>query len=320
MTLSNAEQPRPRASVSLEAAIVARRYYIDDRQKSEIAQELGISRFKVARLLDDARSSGIVHISIDMPAEIDIALGQRLADAFAVQRAIVVRTFDNDPSSVAAILGSAAANYLASVLTESDILGISWGSTLTATVDALPDLPAADIVQLVGGVRTGTMGAGGVELVRRLSEKTQGLAFPLHAPLLVRTAEMAGELRSDPSLAQAIDRYSQLTVALVGIGSWVPPKSSLYDEFSPAERELIIADGAVADVCTIAFDTTGSPLTSAPLTRSLGITIGELRKVPEVIAVAGGAGKAAAIAAVLRGGVVDTIVTDIATAEQMLGA
>ena len=39
-------------------ASVARRYYLDGKSKIEIADEFKLSRFKVARLLDDARSSG----------------------------------------------------------------------------------------------------------------------------------------------------------------------------------------------------------------------------------------------------------------------
>ena len=36
-------------------ASVARRYYLEGKSKIEIAEELGLSRFKVARLLETAR-------------------------------------------------------------------------------------------------------------------------------------------------------------------------------------------------------------------------------------------------------------------------
>jgi DNA-binding transcriptional regulator LsrR (DeoR family) len=42
------------------AAAVARRYYLEGETKVEIAGQLGLSRFKVARLLEEARASGIV--------------------------------------------------------------------------------------------------------------------------------------------------------------------------------------------------------------------------------------------------------------------
>ena len=38
------------------AASVARRYYMDGLSKTEIADEYGLSRFKIARLLETARS------------------------------------------------------------------------------------------------------------------------------------------------------------------------------------------------------------------------------------------------------------------------
>ena len=311
--------PRPRPAATLEAAMVARRYYIDDRHKNEIATEMGISRFKVARLIEEAKASGIVRISIDMPAELDLELGQRLADAFGFQRAIVARNFDDDPVAIGALLGSASAAYLTNVISDADVLGISWGSTLTRTVDAIRSLAPAEIVQLVGGVHAAALETSGVELVRRLAEKSNGRAFPLHAPLLVRTPEMASELRSDPSLAETIGRFPRLTKALVGIGSWAPAMSSLYSEFTPDERAALLAGGAIGDICTLVFDGDGNALESEPLRRSMGISLDELRRVPEVIAVAGSPAKARAIAAILRSGVVHTLVTDHSTANSLLG-
>jgi hypothetical protein len=43
---------------------VARLYYLDTRSKVQIAAELGITRFKVARLLELARVGGIVRITV----------------------------------------------------------------------------------------------------------------------------------------------------------------------------------------------------------------------------------------------------------------
>ena len=44
------------ASLVLSAS-VARRYYLDGRSKTEIADEFGLSRFKVARLIETARAA-----------------------------------------------------------------------------------------------------------------------------------------------------------------------------------------------------------------------------------------------------------------------
>ena len=65
-------------------ASVARRYYLDGKSKIEIADELKLSRFKVARLLDIARSSGLVKIEIGYPGAIDVDLSSQLQDAFGL--------------------------------------------------------------------------------------------------------------------------------------------------------------------------------------------------------------------------------------------
>jgi DNA-binding transcriptional regulator LsrR (DeoR family) len=259
-----------------------------------------------------------VRIYVDMPSELDLPLGERLAQAFGIKRAIVVRVNEDQPDSTASMIGSAAAIYLENVINANDVVGISWGATLTNAVNSISHLAPVDIVQLVGGVSAGEMDIGGVELVRRLSEKTGGSTYPLHAPLLVRSAEMAAALRGDPSLASAIKRFDKLTIAVVGIGSWSSARSSLFNEFNEKERREILEAGATGDVCAIVFDAGGMPVKSVALDRTIGISLAELQAVPEVVAVAGGPEKVSAIAAVLKSGVINSLVTDSQTAARLL--
>lgn len=307
-----------RPAASLEAAVVARRYYLDDKQKNEIADELGISRFKVARLLDEARASGIVRIYVDIPAELDLALGEAVARRFGIRRVIAAHAIDERPDAIASLVGAAAAAHLAGILGPADVLGMSWGRSLTYAVDAVTTRSQTDVVQLVGGVRAHGGDVSGMELVRRMAAKTGGQAFPLYAPLLVGSADMARELRADPSLADAISRFPMLTVAAVGIGSWQASSSALVAELTDAERRELVALGAAADVCAIVVDVQGQAIPSTILNRSVGISMDELRAIPEVVGVAGGADKASAIAAVLRGGTVNTLITDTITAGKLL--
>src|SRR5262245_50551119 len=56
-----------RPSEVVLAARVARQFYLDGVSKVDIADQLGISRFRVARLLDAAREAGMVRIEIGLP-------------------------------------------------------------------------------------------------------------------------------------------------------------------------------------------------------------------------------------------------------------
>src|SRR5919205_53526 len=98
------------------AAAVARRFYLEGRSKVQIAEEFRLSRFKVARLLDLARESGLVRIEIGHPGLVDVDLSARLQDAFRLTRAVVVDTPDDDVETLRSNVGQVAAELLAEVV------------------------------------------------------------------------------------------------------------------------------------------------------------------------------------------------------------
>src|ERR687889_319491 len=133
-------------------ASVARRYYLDGRSKVEIAEEFGLSRFKVARLLDAARESGLVRIEIRHEGEIDVDLSARLQERFGLQHSIVVDTPDEDAQSLRQHLGRAAAQLLAEITTPHDVLGLGWARAVSAMARSLTHLPGTPVVQLTGAL------------------------------------------------------------------------------------------------------------------------------------------------------------------------
>ena len=124
-------------------ASIARRYYVDGRSKVEIADEFRLSRFKVARLLDQARSSGMVRIEISHPGSIDIDLSARLQELFGLRRAIVVDTLEEDPAALRVQLGKAAADLLSEIVTSGDKAASSNGGR-ASTAQASRSTVAAD--------------------------------------------------------------------------------------------------------------------------------------------------------------------------------
>jgi len=78
------------------AATAARRYYFDGASKSDIAGELGLSRFKVARLLDQALASGLVRIELHSPGTIDLDLSIALKTAYGLRHCVVIDSPEDD--------------------------------------------------------------------------------------------------------------------------------------------------------------------------------------------------------------------------------
>jgi len=73
----------------LLASRVAWMHYVEDLTNLEIAARLGISRFRVARLLERALKSGIVQITIQSPLEVDQELSTALISRFGLSEALV---------------------------------------------------------------------------------------------------------------------------------------------------------------------------------------------------------------------------------------
>lgn len=107
-----------------DLARIARRYYVDGASKVEIGEELGLSRFKVARMLEQATESGVVTISIDDAGDVDPILSARLRDHLGLRECVVVQGRD-DVQEMREDVGAAAGRLLTQSLRAGQVLGIA---------------------------------------------------------------------------------------------------------------------------------------------------------------------------------------------------
>jgi DNA-binding transcriptional regulator LsrR (DeoR family) len=284
------------AQVVLTASI-ARRYYIDGRSKIDIADEFGLSRFKVARLLESALESGLVRIEIRSEGGIDVDLSARLQERFGLQHSVVVDTPDGDAKSLREHLGRAAAELLSEVITSEDVLGLAWARAVSAMARELPALPGTPVVQLTGALALPDGRDTSVDVVRDATARA---------------------LRQQPEVAQAFDQLPSVTKAVAGIGLWEPGQSTLYDASSESDREVLRRLGVCADVSGVFLDAGGEPVETELAERMIGINYEQMRSIPELIAIPYGAAKAPAVLAALRSGLVGGIVTHTGLAQLVL--
>ncbi len=298
-----------------QAALVAKRFFVDGLSQIEIGQSLGISRFKVARLLSYARDTGIVEININMPSGIDVDMSSALQEKSGLARTYVLdRAVSDKGSGLLEALGALAAEVFTGIVSEADVVGVAWGRSLDAMAAAMKTMPRCEVVQLVGGMPNIDPGTNSVDLVRRLGELGGGRVYPLHAPLVTGDAELANQLKRDPAASDTISMFARVTKAFVGIGSWDPPDSSLFGLVEPDVRSHLLEIGAVSDVCANLVDGDGKPVSGPLAGRTIAITAEELKAVPQVVGVAGGTGKLDAIRGALKSGMIDSLVTDYHTA------
>jgi DNA-binding transcriptional regulator LsrR (DeoR family) len=305
-------------AASVLAATVARRYYLEGASKSEIAQELGLSRFKVARVLDHARSSGLVRIELHYEGEIDLDLSVRLASHLKLRRCLVVNAPEQDLFQLRTALGRVAAGLLSEIVDRNDVLGMAWSRTLNAMASSLVGLEPCSVVQLSGALSLPDVDEGSIELVREVARIAGGPAFCFYAPMIVSTAGTAESLRAHAEVARAMERFSDVTKAVITIGAWHPGDSTVVDSITAAEFKADKRLGVCAELCGIQLDEQGEPVTTALSERIIGIPAEQLRNVDEIIAIAYGSSKAPAVRAAVRGGFVTDLITHTSLAESLL--
>lgn len=300
------------------SATVARRYYFDGAKKSDIAAELNLSRFKVARLLEYARASGLVRIEIENPGEIDLDLSVRVGTAYGLRHCVVIDCPEDDDVLLRVSLGRALAELLTEIVAAHDVLGLVWARSLLAMRTSLRRLAPCAVVQLTGALSRPDVDESSVELVRDVARISNGPAFYFYAPMILPDAATARVLRTQPEVARAIARFPDVTKAVVGIGAWQEGLSTVADAVTEEERRAMYELGVRAELGGIQLDGEGRVVSTALTERLIGIDAQQLRSVPDVIAVAYGAAKAGAVHAALRGKLATSLVTHKAMASELL--
>jgi DNA-binding transcriptional regulator LsrR (DeoR family) len=311
----NAEEPQSSPGSELQlAAQAARRYFLDDRSKVDIATELGVSRFKVARLLDLAKSEGIVTIRIRDPHGVDHELSEAVRAILGIRRALVV---DSDVSPRTQV-GALAAEYLRESVGAGATVGIAWSRSTQALVEHLHDLPRCTIVQLCGVIPQAMGEEHNVELVRRAAQNVGATAVTFYAPLVVPDAGTAATLRRQPGIADTLRHCDQLSVAVIAVGQWETGESTVHDALPARQRSVFANRGAVAESCGILFAGDGRPLRDGLQRRTIAATEAQLRRAGDVVALATEANRTPAVRAMTKRGLVSTLITHRGVAERLL--
>lgn len=259
-------------------AEVARLYYVRELTQQQIAQRLGVSRFKVLRLLEQARAEGVVRFEIDEGVPVDDELSQALEARFGLQSALVVK------DGVAA----AAGDLLPRLVRPEDVLGVAWGETLARTAEHLAPLGApVPVVQICGAIDGLVPGTGPTELAARYAAWAGDSFHPLAAPAVADEGALRRAVRPTTAI------FDRVSVALVGIGT----------------RK----DGA-GHILVHVFDDDGAIVSQE---KAIALSVTQLRTA-RVVAVAAGTRKRRAVLGALRTGLLDVLVTDTVCARHAL--
>lgn len=292
--------------------IVAWMYYMDDYTQQQIAQELGITRTKVSRLLSAAKNRGIVQIRITQSLPDYYVLEKELKRHFGLKVAVVA---PEDRK----LLGQFGAEFLLRFISEHKPcrVGLGWSTTVSSMAPYLirkstQSHQKCSVYDLTGSF-IGQRNPYSISWI--LAEAIYAQYIPLAVPVLVENPS----IKEEPSIKRALKEASEVDIAFVGMGCMGQESTLLKTKLVSSDTMKELQEqNCVGEVLMRFFDDQGRPVQTFLDDRVVSIDWNAIRRIPLFVVMASGKEKILPLKAALKGGWVSGLVTDVYTAKTLL--
>jgi DNA-binding transcriptional regulator LsrR (DeoR family) len=301
-------------------------YYLQDLTMDAIARELGTSRSTVSRLLTAARDSGLVQIQIRSAAERTPELEQAIRGRFGVEAHVVPLPDSLNEADALERVSIQAARTIGPLVDSNAVIGVAWGSTVSAVSRHLGRKTTHDsvIVQLNGAGNIQTTGISyASDILRRFGAAYGARVEQFAVPAFFDRAETKRLMWQERSVRRVLDLQARMTMAIFGVGSTdadIPSHVYAGGYLDADDLAGLAADGVVADVATKFFRADGSDSGILMNERSSGPDLSVLRQTRRRICILSGASKIHGLRGALAAGLATDLILDEASARRLLAS
>jgi deoxyribonucleoside regulator len=298
-------------------------YYVDGLGQTEVANFVHVSQTKISRLLAAALERGIVRINVEQYDSRDEKLEQQLCAEFGLKAAAVIRTAQSANAEAARqTVGHFGAPFVTSLLPNGGVVALGGGRSVADVVRRLRrgDLRRLTLVQAMGSIEANISSVDALELGRFVVSLWGGEFLTLSTPAFVPDKKTRDFFLASDQIQSVWQRLRKADAALVGVG---PLENSVYMErgvLTAGDVAQLRQAGAVGEICGRFFDAKGRECASSWRNRAISVELDQLRKIPQVIGVAAGRERAAAISGALRGGLLKSLLIDESGAQALLAS
>ena len=261
-----------------------------------------------------------MRIDIIDPLEDLDALANRVKTKYKLDTVLLSYSPRNEYKEIQKHISKKAADYLHETVKESDIIGVTWGTTMYSVACELQPKPikSVEVVQLKGGVSHSHVNTYAAETVNLFAEAFHTVPRYLPLPVIFDSVELKQLVEKDRHIQRIIELGRQANIAVFTVGT-VQKDALLFrlDYLNQEEQEILQKVG-VGDICSRFFDAEGRICSEEINNRTVGIDLPNLCNKEKSILIAGGQRKIDAIRAALIGRYANVLVTDQFTAQALL--
>ena len=286
-------------------------YYIDNLTQQQIADQVGIPRLRVIKLLEKARQYGIIQFKI-AENNAHVAMENAIAKRFGIKDVFIVPSATGMENRNEA-LAQAAAIYIANRLSDNAFINMGYGDTTCRVLNHLANNSSTriSVVSLTGGVS--------YYLPNTFSHVFNARLYLTPAPFVMSTKEMVEAINNEPAVREIAEMVPLSAMTIIGIGGMDENATTVRTGMVTAKDLRYLAmQGAVGDVLCHFLDINGDPVESPIDDRLITTPLETLAKQNNVIGVAGGENKVNAIIGALNANILDILITDQDTAELII--
>lgn len=300
---------------------VAHWYYTLGMTQDEIARRLSFTRQKVNRMISSLSDMGVVTIKVNGYERSNTHYECALEEYYGIQQVIVSESYQ-EMSDYLPTLANTASQYLEQIIQNDSVIGVSWGKTLSAVISNLSfrHKSGCTVVQMVGAqniIEESSLKSD--EIARSLADKLDCSCYMLYAPVVLSQEDTKTMLMKESIIQKTYEMMEKCDMALFGIGQ-LSPESTMYQRgyLSKEDIDNLRQEGFVGDICMNPYRLDGSTEACGIRRRIISANAETLKKIPNVVAIAGGEDKAEAIMGALSSGIVNTLIIDSVAAEKIV--
>lgn len=294
-------------------------YHVGRLSQEEVSRRLGISRFKVLRMLADARDAGLVRVTLAHETTGTLALADRIAARYGLTEVQVAPLPVADEGAARRAVGIVAAGLLGRIGRGPVAIGVGWGRTMAAMAQAVTGLRNPDLcfVSLMGSMAR-TADTSPFDVCTRLASLTGGQAMFLPAPFLCDTEADCAVVLNQRLVRETLQAARAAPWSIISLGDCSPQALlSTSGILTADEAAELQAAGAVADSTGRFFCADGSLADTDLNRRAPSIGLDDLRAT-DVTLLAAGVCKTIATRALLRAGFVRRLIADEGLARALM--
>lgn len=299
-------------------------YYILGMTQDEIAKRLSFTRQRVNQIINSLQDMGIVTLNVHGYERDNVKLERWIEERFGLKETIIASDYGDQCTAIYKV-ANVAAQYLDEIIQQGNVIGVSWGRTLTEVINQMPfrQRNACRVVQLMGAQNIERSIERSVEkcdeIARGIANKLDCPSYMLYAPIVVEHAETKRWLFQEKSIRASYKLMRECDIAILGVGELSEQSTMCVNGYLTKDDIRILREqGFVGDLAMNPIRRDGS-YDNCPLSeRLLNADMECLKNIDNTVLVATGEEKIEAIQAALSSGCIDTLIIDETTAKRVI--